>query len=203
MTEKFFPRAYNLTSQAEVDDLYTQWATSYDEEVIAEGYETPARVAKALAQFAPLDARILDIGCGTGYSGFQLKKQFFTDITGCDPNSNMLALAKSRGIYNAVWKTDLADPYPFDVGTYDVITAIGVIGSGAAPASALVPTVRALGPKGLLAFSYNDAALALPEFTVALEQVQDRNLAKIIFQEYGPHFTNKDVGANVYVLQRL
>jgi predicted TPR repeat methyltransferase len=203
MTEKFFPRAYNLKSQGEVDQLYDAWATSYDDEVISEGYQTPARLVAALAKFAPKSAKILDIGCGTGFSGLHLHDAGFTDISGSDPNKNMLKHARSRGIYQHLIETDLSDPYPFPIGTYDAITAIGVIGSGAAPATLLEPTVRTLTPNGLLAFSYNDAALALPEFTNALENIINDKLVELIFKEYGPHFSKKDVRSNVYVLRRL
>jgi predicted TPR repeat methyltransferase len=202
MTEKYFPRAYNLTSQAEIDDLYNAWAASYDEEVIAEGYETPARVAAALAKFAPNDAKILDIGCGTGYSGVHLSAAGFINLTGSDPNPNMLKLARSRNLYAHVLETDLSNPYPFEPGTYDVITARGVIGSGAAPATVLEPTLNALAPNGLLAFSFNDAALAMPEYTNVLGSVLDRKVAEQVFKEHGAHLTNKDIGSNVYVLRK-
>jgi len=50
-------------------DIYANWAASYDDDLAEAGYETPHRIAAALAKFTTPDARILDFGCGTGLSG--------------------------------------------------------------------------------------------------------------------------------------
>ena len=77
MTEKYFDKAYGLDSQEKVDKLYKDWADSYDEEVCGYGYASPARCAEALKNFLPLDAPILDFGCGTGLSGVALQNKGF------------------------------------------------------------------------------------------------------------------------------
>ena len=46
--------------------IYADWAADYDADVTNAGYATPDRVAAALKQFLPLNARVLDFGCGTG-----------------------------------------------------------------------------------------------------------------------------------------
>jgi len=38
---KFFPKAYGLKTQDDINDLYDEWADSYDEEVEENGYVSP------------------------------------------------------------------------------------------------------------------------------------------------------------------
>ena len=77
MTKTFFQSAYGLDTQTQIDQLYDDWADSYDAEVGSYGYASPMRTAQALAQFLPSTGRILDFGCGTGLSGAALKQAGF------------------------------------------------------------------------------------------------------------------------------
>ncbi|MEM9716228.1 MAG: class I SAM-dependent methyltransferase [Pseudomonadota bacterium] len=195
-------RVYGLDTQEATDAFYTDWAATYDAEVIENGYQTPARVAVALARHAKPDVQILDYGCGTGYSGEHLSKAGFTYLTGTDPNSEMLKVAEKRGVYQALSQTDLSDPFPFETGTYDVITAIGVISTGAAPPETLEAVLNKLQPGGLLAFSFNDHALEEPAFPAAREAVLSSGLAKELFREYGPHLTGQGLKSDIYIFER-
>ncbi|MEM8538331.1 MAG: methyltransferase, partial [Pseudomonadota bacterium] len=116
--------------------VYADWADTYDAEVQARGYRTPDRLAKALADVAGADTPILDFGCGTGIGGMALRKAGFQIIDGTDVTPEMLAKAADAGIYRNTW---VSQPGQFDFapGTYAVITAIGVISLGAAPADTL------------------------------------------------------------------
>ena len=49
-------------------ETYASWSTSHDDDLAKAGYETPRRIAAVLAEFANLDSRIIDFGCGTGLS---------------------------------------------------------------------------------------------------------------------------------------
>lgn len=195
-------RVYELNTQEATDAFYSDWAATYDAEVIANGYRTPERLAAALASLAKPESRILDIGCGTGYSGEHLSKVGFTSLDGCDPNAEMLRIAQSREVYRKTWVTDLADPFPFETGTYDVITAIGVISTGAAPPETLEAVLNKLVPGGLLAFSYNDHALEEPAFPAARDAVLQTGLALERYRNYGPHLTGQDLQSDIYVFER-
>ena len=47
---KFFDRAYDLENAEQTRRLYDEWAASYDEELRAAGYASPARTAAAMAE---------------------------------------------------------------------------------------------------------------------------------------------------------
>jgi predicted TPR repeat methyltransferase len=201
-TPKYFPRAYGIKSQSDINALYDDWAQSYDEEVKENGYVSPMRTAQALQQFAPSNAKILDFGCGTGLSGKALRSCDFTNLTGSELNVNMLDIAEQSNIYQNLIHTTLEIPFPAPKGTYDVITAVGVISSGAGPASLLHLALEQLNLGGLIAFSYNDAALNDPSYTEAVADAIASGKAEKLFEEYGDHLSKKDVGSMIYVLKR-
>jgi predicted TPR repeat methyltransferase len=113
----------------------------------------------------------------------------------------MLALAEKRGVYRTTWQTELDEPYPFEVGTYEAITAIGVIGSGAAPASVLAQALAALGTGGLMVFSFNDHTLESARYLEALEKALSQG-CELAFREYGPHLEAQNVGSDVIILRK-
>ncbi|MEO1563143.1 MAG: class I SAM-dependent methyltransferase [Pseudomonadota bacterium] len=196
-------RVYGLDTQEETDAFYSDWAATYDAEVIANGYKTPERLSKALVEFAAKNQKILDIGCGTGFSGEHLAAQGFSNIHGTDPNDEMLEVARQRSVYTSVWKTDLSDPLTFEIGAYHVITAIGVISTGAAPPETLEAVLHKLKPGGLLAFSFNDHALDEPAFPAARDDVLAKGLATERYRNYGPHLTGQNLNSDIYIFERL
>ncbi len=202
MPREFLTDVYDLETQAETDEYYSAWAATYDEEIVGNGYRSPRRAAQALARFVPLDTPILDVGCGTGLSGAALAAAGFTDVSGCDVNGEMLAQARAAGVYRELRLADLDDQFPFPPGTYGAIAAIGVIGRGAGPASLLGEVVEALAPGGHFVFTFNDLALADPEFSGALDDVITSGAAEQVFSERGPHFDALNSSSTVFVLRR-
>jgi len=203
MSDTFLDKAYALDTPEETRALYDRWADSYDDEIAANGYATPGRVARALAaQVGDSAAPVLDYGCGTGLSGEALRACGFTVIDGMDPSGAMLDGARDKGVYRALTLLDLEDRAPVPQGAYGAIVAAGVIGVGAAPAETLDMLLTALPPGGLLAFSFNDHALADPQYEGRLAPWIERGDARILSQEHGPHLPGAGIGAMVYVVAR-
>lgn len=203
MTEKFFDKVYDVSSPEETQEMYGKWAASYDAEVADNGYATPPRVAKALAKFVPdRTTPILDFGCGTGLSGLALRQAGFAQIDGMDPNSEMLAQARTKQAYRNLIETDIADETPIPHDTYAAISAIGVIGTGAAPADVLHTLMKALPKGGLLGLSLNDHALADPSYERALGDWLDCGAALLLFKKYGAHLPGQNIKSNVYIVEK-
>jgi len=196
-------RSYDLETVEDTKKFYSDWAETYDAEILDNGYITPERCSNALASFTPnLNISLLDIGCGTGLSGKVLSAKGFTRIDGCDINDEMLKVAKTRDIYKKLWLSDVDDPFPFENGTYDAISAIGVIGAGAAPIEVFYTALKKLGSGGLFVFSFNDHTLEDPSFEDAIEQqIKDENF-ELLFKEYGDHLPGRNIKANVYVMKK-
>ncbi|MEO3415332.1 class I SAM-dependent methyltransferase [Roseovarius sp. CAU 1744] len=203
MQDRFLDKAYGLETTEDTQNLYRDWAASYDAEIAENGYATPERVTRALAEILKKrDMPVLDFGCGTGLSGLALKLGGFQVIDGMDPNPEMLDLARKKNIYRNLTLIDIDDEAPVGKGSYGAITAIGVIGTGAAPATTLDLLMNALDPGGLLAFSLNDHALADRQYTGRLNQWLDCGAARLRFQRHGAHLPKQNLEATVYVLEK-
>ena len=200
---KFFPKAYGLKTQEDINNLYDDWAETYDIEVKENGYVSPTRTALALKSVLSLEALIYDVGCGTGLSGVALKEIGFSNIHGSEINPNMLKKAQQTGAYQSLRLGDITNPFPDRVGLYDAIVAVGVIGAGAAPARLMREALNALLPGGLLAFSLNDAAMAQQSCQDELKFILNSGSAIELFSEYGPHLSSIDVGSTIYILKKV
>jgi len=134
-------------------ELYASWAATYDEEVQKNGYETPKRIACALKDVVTDQSDfILDYGCGTGLSGYALKEAGFENIDGLDVSKEMVRLAEKKSIYRNLKVFDPSTDIPIDYNQYKIITAIGVIGAGAAPLRVFDSLFALLPQNGLFAF---------------------------------------------------
>ena len=200
---KFFPKAYGLKTQEDINNLYDDWAETYDIEVKENGYVSPTRTALALKSVLSFEALIYDVGCGTGLSGVALKEIGFSNIHGSEINPNMLKKAQQTGAYQSLRLGDITNPFPDRVGLYDAIVAVGVIGAGAAPARLMREALNALLPGGLLAFSLNDAAMAQQSCQDELKFILNSGSAIELFSEYGPHLSLIDVGSTIYILKKV
>jgi len=202
----FEPKLWTPRSVAETQEVYAQWAGTYEVDVTAMNYATPARVAAAVGPHVDESAPILDFGCGTGLSGLAMAKAGYSTIDGTDISEPMLHFAHGkahdgRPVYRQLW---LGTPGEVKAspGTYGCIIATGVVSLGAAPPEMLRVLLDALAPGGILAFSYNDPTLADDSYISALDSVLAGGTARQLFREHGPHLSEKVTGSDVIVLAR-
>lgn len=199
MIGKFLDKVYAARDLKGTKALYDEWSASYDAEVGEFGYVTPARCAAALAAYAPdKSVPVLDFGCGTGLAGEALRNAGFEAIDGVDLSAEMLARARAKDIYRKLTQITADTPLGKD---YRLISAVGVIGSGAAPISVLDMLLRALPVGGKLVFSFNDHALADPVNTGRLNEWLDCGAARLLFKEHGAHLPGKNMKSTVYVIE--
>lgn len=200
MTQNFLDKVYK-TDPEHMTDLYDQWAEGYDGELTGQGYATPGRLARLLADVAPdHDAPLMDFGCGTGLCGAALSAVGFTTIDGCDVSEGMLQEAQEKGIYRRLWHTSENGALPFHLSDYPLVTAAGVISTGAAPPQVLEQIVDQLAPRTLFAFSYNDHTLSDPDYMDALAAVTETRAA-IVTENTGDHIPGLGSRSRVYVLE--
>lgn len=203
MTRKYLDDAYDASKRGEVRELYDVWAGSYDAELDEAGYATPLRAAEMLAKAGtPVDVTVLDYGCGTGLSGAALAYWGYTDLHGADLSPRMLAEAEAKQIYGKLWTIDPEAPLPVYPGDYGVIAAVGVISPGAGPASLIATLSDLLLPGGLLLFSFNDHALADPDYMAALDACRGEGGMETVAEEHGEHLPGRDMKSTLYLLRK-
>ena len=185
-------------------ELYASWASTYDNEVQKNGYVTPERVAKALKDIVTNQSEvILDYGCGTGLSGSALQAVGFTNIDGLDVSQEMITLAEKKSIYKKLTVFDPSTKIPVHADQYKIITAIGVIGAGAAPLEVFDNLFSLLPPSGLFAFSFNDHTLSDPNYEEKVNQCLSSGQAIILHKSYGNHLPKANLKSNIYILKKL
>ena len=201
----YLKRAYQLCDQFQTKQLYSEWAESYDETMADFDYQTPRRCVEALQRHctSPL-VRILDVGCGSGISGQALYDGGFSVIDGSDISAEMLDLAANRpAVYQSLQLVSLDNPFDFEKGAYDVITAMGVIADKHAPPAAIAELLSKLEAGGLLIFSLNNHTLENPAYLQACSELCAQGLAEIAEQEEGPHITALKMTSKVMVMKKL
>ncbi len=203
MAKSFLDRVYAARSSEEQRALYDDWSASYDQEVFENGYATPGRTAALLAGvLTPHDAPILDFGCGTGLSGAAMAGVGFAVIDGVDISERMLATARARGVYRDLRAIPLGAPLDIPVGAYRAITAVGVIGAGAAPLPVLDELMSSLAPGGMLAFSFNDHTLGDPAYEARVKHHLATGTVRQLVRDYGDHLPGRDMKSMIYILAK-
>ena len=154
MPEVDVGRLYGARDLDELRAEYERIASVYDHELAGPtDYTSPAAVADVCGRLLTRDARILDVGAGTGLLGAALAEVGFTHLDALDLSPAMLAEAERKEIYRALAEGRLGAPLPYDTGAYDGVVAAGVLTTGHAPASCLDELVRITRAGGRVVFT--------------------------------------------------
>ena len=135
-------------------------------------------------------------------SGKALLDAGYNTIVATDRNLNMLQIAKKKKLYSKLYNPEEFD-FLSQVGeTFPHIFAVGVISSGAGPASLLLDILNLLESGGYLCFSFNDHTLSDQLYISTLEDVKASGLAKEVFKEHGHHLVRQKIRSTVYILRK-
>jgi predicted TPR repeat methyltransferase len=162
--ETWLDRVYQADGErTTLDKLYDEWAQDYDQQIWASGNPYIAIATGMMGRHVnKLDARILDVGCGTGNMGLVLHQLGYSNLEGLDPSSGMLAIADKKKIYQQLHPLYLDSKIDLPEGSYDAIVAAGVLTHGHAPPESLDGILELLKTDGIVIFSIS--AIAHEEF---------------------------------------
>ena len=161
--------AYALQGKDAVKDLYQNWADTYDTGFAADqGYQLPKQVALAYAENGG-NGPVLDVGAGTGLGASELAKHNITPIDGVDLSPEMLAVAKSKGLYRALIEADITEPLPGNP-TYAGIVSAGTFTLGHVGPEGLDTLLKGAAPNTLFTISVNAQHFETAGFATFLDQ---------------------------------
>jgi SAM-dependent methyltransferase len=146
-------KARRLHTPDEAAELYRDWAADYDRDVAGTlKFIGGDRIAALLAEHLPAkDARIIDLGCGTGLVGAALAGLGYTAIDGLDLSPEMLAEARRKSVYRNLIEANLLAPLDIPDNTYAAAISAGTFTTGHVNATALPEIHRILTPDAPLA----------------------------------------------------
>ncbi|MGI9599237.1 MAG: class I SAM-dependent DNA methyltransferase [Acidimicrobiales bacterium] len=129
--------AYAVESPDDNRRLYAAWADTYESQFIADSrYVYHHHVAAIFADgLTELGGPVLDVGCGTGIVGEQLRTLGVDIVDGIDISPEMLAMAggkvDDRGpVYRDLIEADLTAPIELAGGRYAGIVSAGTFTHG-------------------------------------------------------------------------
>ncbi len=166
--------AYNISGPAEAKKLYRDWATTYDEDFASERmYLLPAKVAEVFAGHASEDdAPVLDVGVGTGLVGEALWGQGSWPLDGLDISPEMLAVARTRGMYGDLMEVDLTQPLSLRRNRWGGLVSAGTFTHGHLGPEVLISLLDVVRPGGLFVVSINVAHFETLGFAGAFEEME-------------------------------
>jgi predicted TPR repeat methyltransferase len=201
---RLLARAYALQDARQSLALYRDWATTYDRTMLGGlGYVSPLRTARMLAAVLPLrQARVLDVGCGTGLAAIELAKRQWLRLDGLDVSPQMLDVAQKRGVYERLCLADLNRPLPFPSLRYDALICTGTFTHGHVGAGCLTELLRVLRPGGHFAFTVHRDVLHSMGFAAAIGRFAETRKIAILQRQEGGYYAASTTPEGYYFLVR-
>ena len=183
------------------------------EDYLGEGYIGPVI---AVDLFVPKlqefgyknDARVLDLGCGTGLIGEQLHKRGYTNIDGVDLTPEMLEIAKTKGIYGSLQQGSMGSEQSKELGVaegkYDAAICIGVFNLAHVQSEGFNDLIHVVKPGGLVCFSIREMSFDAPQcgFQERMNQLSEEGKWEQLSKHYEPRYFDDD-GAWFFVYKVL
>ena len=144
---------YAAKNNQELEARYEEWAPQYDRDLSEFEWTSPRIAVEMLTRYAPQEAKILDVGAGTGLVGECLIDAGYRDLQAIDLSPGMLKVARQKNIYGNLWQMILGERLSFASDTFDAVIGVGVFSTGHAPVHAFDELVRITRSGGHIVFS--------------------------------------------------
>ncbi len=197
---------YSETSSSKLNKHYKNWANLYDTDMSSWGYAYPLQLNKILTNKLRLKKtiKILDAGCGTGYVAEVLNKLNYKNITGIDFSGEMLAIARSKKIYNKLICQSLNEKIELRSKQFELIICTGVLTSGHVGPSAINELVRLLKPQGFFVCSIAESVYKKNGFEKEINNLKNLVSIKSISKAFVALPNNKNSAkSRMYILEKL
>ena len=162
------------TSEQELIEIYKSWSETYDQDVTEDlGYVAPKYAAEQLSekldeQGLSKNARIIDLGCGTGLVGEHFHKLGYTNVDGLDISLELIKIAEKKQVYKTLQCGYMASDKCKDLGMepnqYDAAICIGVFTIGHVKSKGFDDLIYVVKPGGLVCFTIRECIANDPSY---------------------------------------
>ena len=186
----------------ELQDIYKEWASAYDydNDHLLGTVSQPLSVQIFQEYMKDNSIRIIDVGCGTGLVGVELKNSGFTNFDGIDISQEMIDIAKQRG-YSKLFIGSLNESLPFESNEYDAAFCVGVFTHGHVGSDRLDELVRIVKPGGIICFTINEGVYELYGFNSKIQKLESENVLKVLEVRKNDYMVKKNVKGFYYLLE--
>jgi SAM-dependent methyltransferase len=190
-------RAYSVRTPEDNRRLYADWAATYDDGFIAShGYVQHEAVVDAFLRRPHAPGSVLDVGCGTGVVGIELRRRGVAVVDGVDLSPEMLEIAATKrssdaeAVYRNLIAADLTDSVAIDDTTFAGIVSAGAFTHGHLGPEPLGELLRIARPGAVFAIAinadhYENAGFAA-WFELAESEGRVRDLEIVVSPVYDP-----------------
>ena len=171
----------NANNDQKLTKVYRDWAEKYDydNDHVLGTVSQPKSVALLSTRLKDKSVKIIDIGCGTGLVGKNLKAEGFLYFDGIDLSEDMLSIAKSRG-YTNLFLGSLNKQLPVLNDSYDCAMCIGVFTHGHVSSDRFNELCRIIKPGGYVCFTVNEGVFDKYGFKEMITEFEANNRWNVI-----------------------
>jgi len=198
-----FGKASDRKNKEEVEDLFREWAETYDEELEGYSYVAPQRGAAMLAlHVKDHDAKVIDVGCGTGLVGSALADVGFTDVDGLDLSIKMLDQARAKGVYKELFLADLTGLTDVPDDVYEAAICVGAFTYGHVGPEGIDEVLRIVTPGGIASITVNGDTYVENGYRARFDQLAADGKCAILEEADAEYILDRDINSRIVVLKK-
>lgn len=162
-------------------DIYQKWAALYDKDNDDElGTVSQPNSVQTFQRYVKDKSKyIIDVGCGTGLVGLQLKKLGYKNFDGVDISQEMIDIAIDRG-YASLFLGNLNETLPIKSNQYEAAICVGVFTHGHVGPGRLEELIRIVKPGGIICFTVNEDVYESYGFDEAIKSQELAGVWKVL-----------------------
>jgi len=186
------------------EEHYDLWAKQYEKELLEDyGYCAHIIGSKAFSTYElRKSCKIIDIGCGTGLVGEELKSSGFLNIWGLDVSSKMIAIAKKKQIYRQFYQKKIENLEGFISKPFEALICVGSFGLGHIGPESLELLVKLVEKNSLIIIFMNAEPFNLENYMDYIEGLQKQNLINIVDIQDHNYMTKLDRPGKLLIFRR-
>lgn len=196
--------AYSFTTPEDLRDYYDGIASYYNSFLESNDYVLHENVVEIFnAQWKDLVGNVLDVCCGSGKLGIEIRKIMSPKliVDGLDFSSNMIETAERWGVYNAFHNFNLKEDLSLISQKYDVLVSSGAFTPNHLGADDLIRITSLLNPSGHVFIAVKKDLFEEGGFDARLQiEVENGSIGFLMYTEVpiwdNPDFTDTAIVVN-------
>ena len=194
--DRYHDMDFEADKASQLKQIYADWAATYDQDNddTLGTVSQPTTVEMFARHCADPNAKIIDVGCGTGLVGQHLESAGYRNFDGTDPSLEMLEQAKARD-YRNLFLLESDQPLPVADQSYDATLCVGVFTHGHLGSEGIDELIRVTKHNGLICFTVNEGVWESGEFEQAINTHTQQGRWKILEMQRRDYMVKEQVQA--------